>query len=698
MAYRIKGDVLVARDLTASGSITTGSGSVTSPSYGFLDDLDTGMYLTDSNQVGITAAGADVVVFSNTVTPQAIFNDGTVSLPSIAFAGDNDEGFYRSANNTISFGTGGSERIRLSNEKILHSNLGTVNNPTFGWISDANTGMYSPEADVVSITAGGENVALFTSTGSNPQILANVGSAAAPGLSFRNAENYGMSYGSSLLRWSINGSYTMNLGATYLRPNSDGQASLGLGSVGWSIIYGRTSGGSVGNPTFTWAGDTNTGLYKPGADMVGISAGGAEVVRFVNTGSNPQVLLHSGSAGLPALAFAEDTDTGMFLGNGLEFSVEGTSRWRIATNGDLIPSVDSLYDIGSAFIAPSLVYSSRFLAKGSGTPTVAAYSFSVASDFNTGIYRVAEDVLGITAGGSPIAQFDGAGSVPQALFTSGSLSAPGISFIDDENTGLYRLAEDDIAVTVSGAQLLRFFDKQALFGSGAVASPTISFNADPDTGMFNTGADQLAFVASGSIVAAVTTAGMTFLPSGSASSPVIAWSADTAGIFRAGGDQLSIAAESTEVARFISASIQAQRGTTANPGFSFIGDSTIGVYKDNSNNTDAIGLAANDQSVIFDGESNTFRPFADDSIELGTASFRWSDLFATQTTVGDIVMHDPDEGVDSPFLILREAHETLEVFDVQANKKFVVPLQEVEMTEADQERIDKARRKFYSDN
>ena len=61
-------------------------------------------------------------------------------------------------------------------------------------------------------------------------------------------------------------------------------------------------------------------------------------------------------------------------------------------------------------------------------------------------------------------------------------------------------------------------------------------------------------------------------------------------------------------------------------------------------------------------------------------------------------MHDPDEGEDSPFLILRESHETIEVYDVQANKKFIVPLQEVPMNPKDQERVDQARAKFYGES
>jgi hypothetical protein len=56
--------------------------------------------------------------------------------------------------------------------------------------------------------------------------------------------------------------------------------------------------GTAGAPTITFSGDTNTGLYSPGADQVAISTGGSETLRITSAGlvgvgtSSPSQQLH----------------------------------------------------------------------------------------------------------------------------------------------------------------------------------------------------------------------------------------------------------------------------------------------------------------------------------------------------------------------------------------------------------------------
>jgi hypothetical protein len=92
-------------------------------------------------------------------------------------------------------------------------------------------------------------------------------------------------------------------------------------------------------------------------------------------------------------------------------------------------------------------YSTDFLEmRNAGSASVP--SISLRSDTDTGIYWPATNTLGITAGGSEAARFvSGAGQFPD-----GSASVPSISFSNDTttNTGFYRVGENSIGITTGG--------------------------------------------------------------------------------------------------------------------------------------------------------------------------------------------------------------------------------------------------------
>jgi hypothetical protein len=59
-------------------------------------------------------------------------------------------------------------------------------------------------------------------------------------------------------------------------------STTGVIDVGTQVL--GNGGDSAATPTYSWTGDTNTGLFTPGADQVGLSTGGAERLRVTNTG------------------------------------------------------------------------------------------------------------------------------------------------------------------------------------------------------------------------------------------------------------------------------------------------------------------------------------------------------------------------------------------------------------------------------
>ena len=55
--------------------------------------------------------------------------------------------------------------------------------------------------------------------------------------------------------------------------------------------------GSVSAPSYSFSGDTNTGMYRAGADTLGFSAGGLEILRLDADGTNTLSVRNSNSLG-----------------------------------------------------------------------------------------------------------------------------------------------------------------------------------------------------------------------------------------------------------------------------------------------------------------------------------------------------------------------------------------------------------------
>ncbi len=96
--------------------------------------------------------------------------------------------------------------------------------------------------------------------------------------------------------------------------------------------------GTVAAPTYTFVGDTNTGFYSPAVDQIGITTGGAQ--RFLVNGSGAtvatgQLTLPVGSAAVPAMTFAGDTNTGIFhnAADTLNLATNGVSRLAVDSAG-----------------------------------------------------------------------------------------------------------------------------------------------------------------------------------------------------------------------------------------------------------------------------------------------------------------------------------------------------------------------------
>lgn len=195
------------------------AGTALLPSYSFSGDPDTGMFNVGANFLGFSIGG----VFTMSISVAAgIFSIlpfvaplGTAALPSYTFGGDVDTGMFESAANTIGWATGGVSRLSLSTASLTSTLVvlgpaGAVGAPTYSFSGDPDTGILSGGVNTLNITTGGANRCII--------------SAASCNLS------------------------------------------------GSTQVFAAV--GAVGTPGYAFNTDTNTGMFGPAADTLGLVTGG----------------------------------------------------------------------------------------------------------------------------------------------------------------------------------------------------------------------------------------------------------------------------------------------------------------------------------------------------------------------------------------------------------------------------------------
>jgi hypothetical protein len=108
------------------------------------------------------------------------------------------------------------------------------------------------------------------------------------------------------------------------------------GGVGCGPL--RIAGGSNSAPAYSFSTgcDSDTGIYRQGANAIGFTVGGVCRMIFDGGGINMQnacskIYAQSGTAGAPGIAFVGDSDSGMFSpgGNTVGWTTAGTERMRL---------------------------------------------------------------------------------------------------------------------------------------------------------------------------------------------------------------------------------------------------------------------------------------------------------------------------------------------------------------------------------
>lgn len=255
------------------------------------------------------------------------------SAPSTTLPG---QSWYDTANNTLWVRNASNNAwIKLfdfaANQAIFGGRIGAINgspgNPSVGFASDGDSGLYLAAADRPAMSAAATKVMEW----SDAQV-------------------------ESLVRFVAK---TIVASEQYLAPGSDG----------------------AGKPGFSWNGDTKTGLYRAGANAIGFTIDGTSrgVMDKDKLTLGMQLRALQGSVATPGLSFDGRSGTGLFVNgdnnlcvavNGVKLAEFGNTRviCRPEGDGSLLDTLNKAV-VGAAIAAAALgdVGTYAFLARKSGT-------------------------------------------------------------------------------------------------------------------------------------------------------------------------------------------------------------------------------------------------------------------------------------------------------------------------------------------
>ena len=230
--------------------------------------------------------------------------------------------------------------------------------------------------------------------------------------------------------------------------------------------------GSAGAPTYSFANDPDTGVFLGGVGIIDVSVGGTARLGIGTASAEWTVPVYfpNGIAGAPSISFATDVDTGVFLSGAgvLGLSAAGTTRATISSTL-------------ATFAVP--------VAVPSGDANNPGLLF--ASDADTGVFLSGANAFDISAGGVSrlsISPSFVAASVPFRA-PVGAVGGPTFTFLNDENTGIFHPFTKQIGFTCDGTELARIAGGGLSIGYGAAPPDGCKLYVYAGTGSCSAGVD-----------------------------------------------------------------------------------------------------------------------------------------------------------------------------------------------------------------
>lgn len=537
-------------------------GAVGAPAYSYASDPDSGMYRVGSNNLGFTAGGTLVMraQFAGT-TRTLVIGDGTgtANFTLDGAAGGNRDIVMQSGSSTrwvyrinataesgsnvgsdfelnrrddVGVSLGNAVRIMRATGQWLFED-GSAAAPELSFAVDTDTGIYRTSTNSIAVSAGGVDC-LKVRLGGSTRIVTigdGIGAAAAvfdgPAGNTRDFQFTTAGLGRWILRASADAESGSNAGTNFqLLRRDDTGAALGTAlTILRSTGQWRFEDGTAALPQLSFTADSDTGIYRVGANILGFSVNATEVVRIQSTGLNI-------TGGAPGFGLVESDVTA----DEQVWRTDVNSRvYRVRAYNDALTlnaialavtrgtgSTPTITDVslGNATDNPT----TQFLGTGvktfggalqapDGTASLPAYSLT--NDPDCGMYRVSANVLGFAVAATDILRvvstgFDVAVSdgLLKKINDSGRFIVCGGSANNTANGANVRIeGVDYLGVGLGGAISLTTVSNkpvviagtgsQLRLQDGTVAIPGVGFSSDTDCGLYRIGTNSIALSTNG---------------------------------------------------------------------------------------------------------------------------------------------------------------------------------------------------------
>ena len=468
----------VVKVTTGSDRVRAPDGSAALPTYAFSGDTTTGFYLAASGDTGFSTDGVNrltVGASSTTSTNKILYTSGTEAAPGIRFTGDTDTGLYLEGSSSVGVSSGGGAGLVVS--------------------PDANVSLAGGEA---SSYGSGEGVVFINQATTNPSTnptssgLLYVPSGDVDSLAYRDTagtvttitsrlEAPVSSTDRAIVRWDgVSGRVVQNSSTTI----------TAAGEV-------LAADGSAAAPTYSFAGDTDTGMFLASADTLRLSVGGSsELTVNSEVQSDVTVDIPDGVLLTPALSFTSDTNTGLFRSGAdtVQFVAGGSAGMTVtfpaATTQPNVTLGSANVAYGATTAGERVVLVEDVSVAPSGTASGGGrfYVSGTTPTYHDDLGGIV-DLLNITSGPASsttnaIARYDGTGGKTiqnTGILIAGTESAiqpptstaasPTFAFNASTTTGVYFPSTTSIALSTAGTD-------RVTMSSAAVTIPSQDLQAD----------------------------------------------------------------------------------------------------------------------------------------------------------------------------------------------------------------------------
>jgi hypothetical protein len=435
-------------------------GTAADPTMTFENDTASGLYLVGTSRVGVTTAG---------LRRMEILPTGDVSMARLVTRDISYSGTIVGTDPTTCNVIGG---VTLCNGNVILTGTATNSNLLVpGWIRNTDP---ATQLDI----SGGNISNSLTTRSSN--FRASAGTAGVPAYSFASDPSTGLHWtGTSQLAFDTSGIQRMCISGGFVGIGTPTpRVALDVsGDISANVYNGP--GGTQGAPHYTFSDDRTTGVFFPGANIVGLTAGGTERMRISNSnvgiGTTDPTNALDVSGTLRVIGTAGDltfSNGSIRLGGATLISSTGVLSNANATSniigGVTLNTTDISMTTGGRILGVAatsntiggVTLSNTVVRVGNGTDTVPTIAFS--SETNTGLYRFTPGGIGVVSGGNTVARLTTASSFfftdslialtlsnRQLLAQNGTAAAPSHSFVGQPDMGLFA-AGDRLGVSIGG--------------------------------------------------------------------------------------------------------------------------------------------------------------------------------------------------------------------------------------------------------